>query len=219
MTEPSGGSDRTGRPVLVPVAGLVAVTALGITALLGGLNEAPDEPPVLGKGAVLDQGRYATRFVGSRVRGVPADSPFCEERRFVELVFEVTNKSDETAPVGLPPAKPEQAAFGETFASSLVKISPAFPADAGPFVFAVAKGGETRQLHPGVKSTVIVRYRLEDGDEPPESVTLDVAGFAYEPGFNDPTERWQKVTEDTDGRLTPEVKARVTLPVEAGEPA
>ncbi|MGW7484052.1 hypothetical protein ACWGH8_36385 [Nonomuraea muscovyensis] len=219
MTEPSDGSDRQGRPVVVPALGLVAVTAIGVTALMGGLREAPDEPPALAKGAVLDQGRYSTRFVQSRVRVVPGDSPFSEDRRFVELVFEVTNKGDETTSVGLPPTKEEHAAFGESFASSLVKISPAFPADAGPSVFAVAKGGETRQLHPGVKSTVIVRYRLGAGDKPPAKFTLDVAGFAYEPGFNDPTERWQKVTEEAAGKIVPEVKARVTLPVEEGEPA
>ncbi|WP_113702656.1 hypothetical protein [Nonomuraea lactucae] len=218
MTDPSG-SDKPRRPVVVPALALLAVTALGITSLLGGLNEAPDAPPGLGKGALLDQGRYSTRFVGSRVRVEPATSQLGEDRRFVELVFEVTNRGDETTPVGLPPSRPEHAAFGATFASSLVKISPAFPPDSGPFVFAVAKGGETGQLHPGVRSTVIVRYRLKDGEQPPDKVTLDVSEFEYTAGFNDTSERWQKVTAEEDGKLVPEIKARVTLPVEGGASA
>jgi hypothetical protein len=137
----------------------------------------------------------------------------------VELVFEVTNRGDDTAGVGMPPSDPGRAFLSDTFAGSLVKITPEFPEDAGPFVFVQAKGGETRQLHPGVKRTVVVRYRLKEGDKPPEKVTLDVAEFAYEPGFNDPGLRWQMVTSEEDDKLVPEIKARVTLPVEGGAPA
>ncbi|MEU8251290.1 hypothetical protein [Nonomuraea sp. NPDC048916] len=217
MTEPSGGRDKPRRPVAVPALALVAVTVIGVTALLGGLDEAPDPPPQqLGPGSVLDQGRYSTRFVESRVRVEKAESRFAEHKRFVELVFDVTNLGDETTPVGLPPAKPEHSGLGVSFADSLVKITPEFSEDAGPFVFALSKDDETRQLHPGVTTKVIVRYRLEDTEQPPEKMTLDVAAFRYAAGFQDPTERWGMITKPVGGRSVPEVKARVTLPVREG---
>ncbi|MDR8407226.1 hypothetical protein MTP10_00545 [Nonomuraea sp. 3-1Str] len=213
MTEPSGGSGRPRRPVVVPAVALVLVTALGVTALAGGLSEAPDAPPQLGKGAVLDQGRFATRFVESRVRLEKAQTQFDQDKRFVELVFEVTNRGDDTASVGVPPSQ-ENAGYGDSFGSSLVKISPPFPADSGPFAFALAKGGETGQLHPGIKTTVIVRYQLKEGRKPPEKVTLDVGSYEYVAGFNDPSERWTMITQDEGDKLVPEVKAQVTLPVQ-----
>ncbi|MEU5867185.1 hypothetical protein ABZ815_38845 [Nonomuraea sp. NPDC047529] len=221
MTEPSGDT-RPRRPVAVPIVALVAVTAVGITALLGGLNEAADKgPDLLAQGATLDQGRYSTRFVESRVKVEKAETQFDEDKRFVELVFEVTNKGDETSSVGLPPdpAKPEQAWLGESFADSLVAISPKFPKESGPFVYAVNKGDETRQLHPGVTSQVLVRYRLGATERPPDKVTVDVATFEYVPGFEDQRLRWQMIAEEKDDKFFPEVKARVTMPVKAGEGA
>ncbi|MEU1386156.1 MULTISPECIES: hypothetical protein [unclassified Nonomuraea] len=222
MTEPSGGDTRPTRPVAVPIVALVAVTAIGITALLGGLNEAPDKgPDLLGQGATLDQGRYSTRFVESRVKVERAKTQFDEDKRFVELVFEVTNKGDETSSVGVPPdpAKPDKAWLGMSFADSLVSISPKFPKESGPFVYALNKGDETRQLHPGVTSQVLVRYRLGATERPPDKITLDVATFEYAPGFEDERLRWQMVAEEKEDKFYPEVKARVTLPVKAGEGA
>ncbi|MEV0597055.1 hypothetical protein [Nonomuraea cavernae] len=216
MTEPSGGHDGPRRPVVVPALALVAVTIIGVTALLGGLEEASEAPPQLTSGAVLDQGLYSTRFVESRVRVQPAESTFAEEKRFLELVFDVTNLGDETTPIGLPPSEPKLAATSSFFAGSLVKIAPTFPEDAGPFVFALNKDDETRQLHPGVTTKVIVRYELKDTEQPPEKVTLDVAAFEYEAGFQDPTERWSMISEEVGGELVPEIKARVTLPVRDG---
>lgn len=221
MTEPSGGS-RPKRPVAVPGVALVAVTAIGITALLGGLNEAPDPAPdALGQGAVLDQGRYSTRFVESHVKVEKAQTRFDEDKRFLELVFDVTNKGDATAPVGLPPDpdKPQYAYLGDSFASSLVNMTPKFSKDAGPFVFAVDKGDQTRQLHPGVASQVIVRYELGKTERPPDKVVLDVSAFEYVPGFEDQTLRWQMVSKSVGDKNYPEIKARVTLPVKAGEGA
>lgn len=219
MTEPSGDSSKPRRPVAVPIAALVAVTAIGIIALLGGLNEAPDKgPDALGQGAVLDQGRYTTRFVESRVKVEKAQSVIDEDKRFLELVFEVTNKGDETSRVGLPPDpdKPEQAWLGDAFADSLITITPKFPKDAGPFVYALTKGDETRQLHPDVKSQVIVRYKLGETQRPPDKVSLDVATFEYTPGFEDQTVRWRMVAKEKDDKFFPEIKARVTLPVKEG---
>ncbi|RSN01894.1 hypothetical protein DMB42_37650 [Nonomuraea sp. WAC 01424] len=223
MTEPSGGSStKPRRPVAVPIVGLVALTAVGITALLGGLNEGDDKgPDALGAGATLDQGRYSTRFVESRVKVDKAKTPYDEDKRFVELVFEVTNKGDETSSVGLPPdpAKPDKAWLGMFFANSLVSISPKFPKESGPFVYALNKGDETRQLHPGVTSQVLVRYRLGATERPPDKITLDVATFEYAPGFEDQRLRWQMVSKEEGDKFVPEIKARVTLPVKAGEGA
>ncbi|WP_433437080.1 hypothetical protein [Nonomuraea sp. CA-141351] len=205
----------------MPAVALVAFTAVGITALLGGLREAPDEPEPLGQGAVLDQGLYSTKFVESHVTVERAKTQFDEDKRFVELVFDVTNEGDETVPVGLPGQNPAQAVGSNFFATSLLKITPAFDKDAGPFVFAQGKGGgESRQLHPGMTSRVIVRYRLKDNEQPPEKMSMDVAAFEYEGGFNDPTPRWQIVPKDPgDKPLVPEVKARVTLTVKKGDAA
>jgi hypothetical protein len=218
MTEPSGDrSNKPRRPVVVPAIALTALTVIGITALLGGLNEAPDEVEPLGQGAVLDQGLYDTKFVESRVRVERAQNDFDEDKRFLEVVFDVTNKGDETLPVGLPPEKLEHAFTSTTFAGSLVKITPAFDRDSGPFAFALSKGDETRQLHPGVPSQVILRYRLKDGQQPPDKVTLDVASFEETEGFNNGELEWGMVAEEAGERsYLPVVKARVTLPVKKG---
>lgn len=219
MTEPSGDSSKPKRPVVVPAIGLVLLTTLGITALLGGLNEVPDPtPPQLSKGLTLDQGRYQTQFVDAVVSTQKAQNEFSEDKRFLDLIFKVTNQGKETSPMGLPPAKPESAFTGTTFASSLVKITPAIKQEFGPMVFGTAKGVETRQLHPGVPTMVTVRFRLEKTDRPPDKVVLDVAGFEYTSGFNDPNLQWQIVKgEISDDQILPEVKAQVTLPVTVRE--
>lgn len=218
MTEPSGDrTDKPRRPVVVPAIALTALTVIGITALLGGLGEAPEEVEPLSPGAVLDQGLYDTKFVGSRFRVERAQNTWDEDKRFLELVFDVTNKGDETLPVGSPPAKPEQAFTSTTFAGSLVKITPTIKEEWGPAVFALSKGGETRQLHPGVTSEVVVRYRLQDGEQVPDKVTLDVASFEERESFNNARLEWTMVTEEAGERsLRPVVKARVTLPVKKG---
>ncbi|MEO3875626.1 hypothetical protein ABGB18_43170 [Nonomuraea sp. B12E4] len=217
MTEPSGdSSEKPRRPVVVPVITMTALTAIGVTALLGGLGEAPDEPPALGAGAVLDQGQYATKIVESRVTVVPAESEFLEDKRFVELVFDVTNKGDETADVGVPSPKLNQAYVSSSFAASLLKITPVFDEDAGPFVFAQAKGGETRQLQPGVPARVIVRYQLKENEPPPEKISFEVAGFEFAPEFNTDTPRWQMITSQSFDTFLPKIEARVTLTVKKG---
>ncbi|MFB9626917.1 hypothetical protein [Nonomuraea helvata] len=220
MTEPSGASsDKPRRPVVVPAIALVAFTAVGITALLGGLSEAADEPEPLGQGAVLDQGLYSTRFVESRVAVERAKTQFDEDKRFVELVFDVTNQGDETFSVGLPADKIEQAFTSNAFAASLLNISPAFDKEAGPFAYALAKGGQTRQLQPGMASQVIVRYELKDNERPPDRISMDVASFELEPEFGSNIPVWKMVAEEVGDKWIPEVKARVTLTVKKGDTA
>jgi hypothetical protein len=228
MTEPSGGNtDRPRRPVVVPAIALTALTAVGITALLGGLDEAPDEPKPLGRGAVLDQGRYSTKFVESRLAVEKADNDFDEDKRYVELLFDVTNTSEETSQVGLPPDKIDTAWTASSFAGSLIKITPTFPKgvkatpfpkDAGPFAFVRAKGGgESQQLHPGVVSHVVVRYKLQDGQQPPDKMTLDVGSFEFNANPINAVPYWSMVSQEVGDKFLPEVTARVVLPVEKGD--
>ncbi|GAA0947312.1 hypothetical protein [Nonomuraea longicatena] len=219
MTAPSGEHDRPKRPVVVPVIGLVLATAAGVTALLGGLNEVPDAPPQLAKGAVLDQGQFKTRFVDAVVSTQRAPQPAEPDRRFLEVTFDVTNQGERTAAVGIPPQRPESAFSGTTFAGSLVKITPGFAPESGPFVFALSEGVESRQLHPGVATTVVLRYRLEPEVKVPDKIVFDVAGFEYTAGFQDPDLNWRMVsTEEAENTFVPEVKAQVTLPVTVREP-
>ncbi|MEU6718813.1 hypothetical protein ABZ897_45735 [Nonomuraea sp. NPDC046802] len=218
MTEPSGGStDKPRRPVVVPAVALVAIAALGITALLGGLSEATEEPEALGPGAVLDQGLYDTKIVASRVTVEKAESQFDKDKRFVELIFDVTNKGDATMAVGAPVAKPEQAPSRTAFAASLIKITPAFSQEAGPFSFARVKGGESRQLQPGVPNQVVVRYELQPSEQPPEKISFDMSSFVEEEQFLNRIPTWQMDSTEAGDKVLPVIKARVTLPVEKGE--
>ncbi|MFF0309209.1 hypothetical protein ACFYSC_17410 [Streptosporangium sp. NPDC004379] len=207
MTSPPGAAARRRRPVAVPIAVLVAAAGLGITAALGGLGEAPDDPPRrLGPGAVLDQGEFTTRFVESRTTVRPGryGGP---DKRYLEVVFRVTNKGDETTGVGAPGqgGKP-----GYLFAGSLLRMTPELGGDFGPDVFVEGDGVPGRQLHPGMESTVVVRYELPEGRRAPERVLLDVGAFEHPEGFTQDI-GWLLVKKDDDG--PPAVAAQVTLPV------
>ncbi|MEU7861101.1 hypothetical protein [Nonomuraea sp. NPDC049141] len=220
MTEPSGGSKKPKRPVVVPAVALVAVTALGITALLGGFAEVPDPaPPQYGEGAVLDQGQFSTQFVTAKVTTQKATADWDIDKRFVELVFKVTNQGKATAMVGLPPDKPERAASLTSFAGSLIKVTPQVQVKGVPSVYSLSKNAKSGQLQPGVPTTVILRYDLDKGATPPKKVTLDVGGFVYEGGFNDPSFHWTMESETDDDVLLPVVQAQVTLPVHDAEAA
>ncbi|HUR04500.1 MAG TPA: hypothetical protein VM347_18290 [Nonomuraea sp.] len=220
MTEPSGGRSKPRRPVVVPAVALVAATALGITALLGGLAEVPDPaPPQYGEGAVLDQGQFSTQFVTAKVTTQKATAAWETDKRFVELVFKVTNQGKATAMVGLPPDKPERAISMTSFAGSLVKVTPQVQVKGVPSVYSLSKNAKSGQLQPGVPTTVILRYDLDKAATPPKKVTLDVGGFVYEQGFNDPSFHWSMDSEQDDNVQSPVVKAQVTLPVHDAEAA
>ncbi|MEV6159271.1 hypothetical protein AB0L53_53955 [Nonomuraea sp. NPDC052129] len=233
MTEPSGGSNKPKRPVVVPAVALVAVTALGITALLGGFAEVPDPaPPQYGEGAVLDQGQFSTQFVTAKLATQKAKADWDTDKRFVELTFKVTNQGKATAMVGLPPSKPEGSISATSFAGSLVKVTPQVQAKGVPTIYSLSKNAQSGQLQPGVPTTVVLRYDLDGAAKPPQKVTLDVAGFEYEPGFNDPSFHWSLISEETDSEGSgsgvpgsgvpgngrrPVVQAQVTLPVHGAE--
>ncbi|MFD1930720.1 hypothetical protein ACFSKW_04425 [Nonomuraea mangrovi] len=202
MTEPSSEDNRPQRPILVPAVGLVLATGLGITALLGGLNEAPDpNPPALKVATEIDQGQFKTRFVESRVTTVQPDTSFGDPKRFLEVEATVTNEGEETAHAG------------SAFQSTLLKITPEIKPKYGVITIVPTQSGPSEQLQPGVPTKVLVRYELEPGVEPPDKVTLDVGTRAYLQGDWSPAYGWVTLNEEKDDKQVPVVLGRITLPV------
>lgn len=213
MTAPSGGGDKRRRPVVVPVLALVTLTAVGIVALLGGLDERPGPPPPrLKAGQSLDMGQFETQFIESKVTNEPARNEFAEDKRFLDVVFKVTNKTDRTRLVGGLPAD-KSSGFG--FGGALLKMSPQIKSESGGQLFVLSGGVQSSQLHPDVPATVIARYELEGTATPPEQVTFDVG--AYEEMENPLTGvvTWLVPTEGgfVGKAEVKKVAATVTLPV------
>ncbi|GAA4230560.1 hypothetical protein FHR32_003614 [Streptosporangium album] len=207
MTSPPGGETRPRRPVAVPIAALFAATGLGVVAALGGFGKAPEEPPKqLGPGASLDQGEFMTTFVESRTTAEPG-SFGGPSKRFLEVVLKVVNKGDETTGVGSPW---DQKNRGRLFGAGLLKLTPEIKTPYGPTASIVDQGVPSTQLHPGITSTVVVRYELPERQRPPRQVKLDVGTFEYNKGFTQDL-GWLPVQKDDDG--PPAVAAQVTLPV------
>ncbi|NUO99454.1 MAG: hypothetical protein HOV96_31670 [Nonomuraea sp.] len=219
MTEPSGDSSKPRRPVAVPIVALLAITALGITALLGGLNERPDPaPPQLKLGQVLDQGQFDTVFVESKVTFQPAENEFAKDKRFVDVVFKVTNKTDRTVSVGgLPSVKDKSKGF--SFGSTLLKVTPEIKSQYGPELFVLSKGVQSSQLQPGIQATVIARYELEGAAQPPKQLSYDVGAFELLTNPLDDGSNWFLKSEQgaLDDTSEEEVVAKITLPVKAQE--
>ncbi|WP_068921007.1 hypothetical protein [Planobispora rosea] len=213
MTSPPGGGTRRRRPVAVPLAILAVATGLGITAALGGFAKAPEEPPEqLGPGATVDQKLFLTKFVASRTAFQP-DVYGGEGKRFLEIELEVTNKSDRTQLVGSPGHAGKK---GLLYAQSLLKMTPEIKNEFGPISAITDEGVPSRQLHPGMTATVVLRYELERGQRAPEQVTFDVGVFDPEPpGFSADPDLTLEPESDVEG-APPEVEARVTLPVRRG---
>ncbi|MEU0519883.1 hypothetical protein [Streptosporangium sp. NPDC006007] len=233
MTSPLGGARRRRRPVAVPAIALTVATGLGVTVALGGLRRAPEEPPRrLGPGASLDQGGFTTRFVESRAVVWP--NPFGGMgRRFLEVELQVTNRGDATVEVGAPG---DGGTPGLFYAESLLRMTPAVEGGAGPVVSIPGTaagngetggddgslgsgggGGETapsRQLHPDLPATVVLRYELPDSGSVPPRVRLDVGAFERREGSFTHLEReWSLVRDGEEADAPPKVVARVTLPV------
>lgn len=181
MTEPSGGSSRPKRPVVVPAVALVAATAFGITALMGGLNQAPEKKPTeLTTGQVLDQGQFDTKVLESKVTFIRAPNKYAKDKRYLDLIFNVTNKGKSTAPTGKPPSGKDTYGYG--FAGTLRQIEPQIKTQFGPDVYVQAKGDSTsRQLQPGIPSTVVVRYELDLAAEPPDKVAIALGKMEERP--------------------------------------
>ncbi|MBG0813772.1 hypothetical protein [Planomonospora sp. ID82291] len=209
MTSPPGGGTSRRRPIAVPVTALVLSAALGVTAALGGFSDASNEPPKqLGPGAVVDQKQFLTKFVTTRTVFQP-DEYGPGGKRFLEVELEVTNKGDETTGTGSPGPK------GFFFAKGLLAMNPAIASDGGPIVNIADEGVPSRQLHPGMASTVVLRYELPEGQEPPEKVRFDVGTFEFQEQFTVSPGSWTLERDGEADDSPPKVVAQVTLPVEA----
>ncbi|MGI5284373.1 hypothetical protein ACQEVF_13660 [Nonomuraea polychroma] len=215
MTEPSGGSpDKPRRPVVVPAAALVALTAVGITALLGGLNERPDPPPkTLKPGQTLDQGQFDTQVVESKFVVERAENQFAEDKRYLDVVFKVTNKTDQTVSVGSPP---HDKSSGFYFGSTLLKMTPQIKTKYSPDLFVLSKGITSRQLHPGVQSTVVARYELDAATQPPKQVSYDMGAMEHQENPLTGLSDWFLASEPEPltNKLEKKVVAKITLSVE-----
>ncbi|MEU7693085.1 hypothetical protein OHB01_15290 [Microbispora hainanensis] len=214
MTSSPNGARRR-RPVLVPVATALAVVGIGVTAALGGFEEAPEKPPpTVSPGDVIDQGQFHTQFI--KAIDTTEKGDFDTERRYLELVLKVTNMGTETASVGVMPEPGKGFHQSTTFASSLLRTRPEIKTKYGPDVAVLSLGVESHQLQPGITTTVVVKYELEPTAIAPSEISLDVGSFAYETvGMRDQTHYWFLVGENEDGEgdFEPDVAARITLPV------
>ncbi|GAA5085496.1 hypothetical protein [Thermocatellispora tengchongensis] len=205
--------------MLIPVIAVLLASGLGITALLGGLDQVPDPPPEqLGEGAILDQGQFRTQFVAARYVFTPAANEFAEDQRHLELEFKVTNLGDRTTYVGSPQQPGKETTSSVLFAGSILRTTPPIRTEAGG-VGAVLTGDELRstQLHPGVATPVVVRYELDEATEVPDRIVLDMGTFELMGRFPSKVEDWSLATKRVNGKDVAEVAARVTLPVQQGE--
>lgn len=215
MTSPARG-DRKKRPVLLPVLAVLFATGFGLTAVLGGLSAVPDPPPEqLGPGDTLDQGRFSTRFVEAVYTLVSPQEAWEEEKRYLDLVFEVTNQGKETTRVGNPPEPGKPPSPGGTlFASSILRTDPVIETQQGGFGSVRTRDGvQSTQLHPGVTSTVVVRYPLNANARVPDKITIDMGIFEYYSETVFSGDEWWLATTTVDGKDVPTTAARVTLPV------
>lgn len=214
VTSSPRGSRRR-RPVLVPVTSALAASGLGVTALFGGLNEAPDEPPPkAAQGAVIDQGEFRTQFI--KAIDTMEQGDFRGTKRYLELVLKVTNTGKESASVGTVPQAGDPVSSITGFAGSLLRTVPEIKTKYGPEATVLSYGIKSGQLHPGITTTVVVKYELEPTATAPATITVDVGSFTYrEVGVRDQTHYWQLVQDDDvpEDTFVPAVAARVSLPV------
>ncbi len=212
MTSSPRGARRR-RPVLVPVASALAAGGIGVTAALGGLKDAPDEPPPkVAQGAVIDQGEFRTQFI--KAIDTTETGSFGDTKRYLELVLKVTNIGNETTTVGSVPRPGDRALPITGFAGSLLRTTPEIKTKYGPEASVVSYGIKSNQLHPGITTTVVVKYELERAATAPSAITVDVGSFTYrEVGARDQTHYWQLVEDDEEDKFVPAVAAQVSLPV------
>ncbi|MCT9934765.1 hypothetical protein N5079_31615 [Planotetraspora sp. A-T 1434] len=220
MTSPPRGSRRR-RPVLVPVASALGAIGLGVTALFGGLKDAPEEPPPkVAQGQVIDQGQFRTQFI--KAIDTTEKDDFGGSKRYLELVLKVTNQGDKTTTVGVVPEPGHKVQRVSGFAGSILRVTPEIKTKYGPDASVLSYGIKSQQLHPGITTTVVVKYELEPTATAPNAVTVDLGSFVYDKiSDRDQTYYWQVAPEGdlpTDAgseaeAIVPAVAAQVTLPV------
>jgi hypothetical protein len=220
MTSTRDGNARR-RPILIPVVALLAAAGLAVTAVLGGLNEAPSPvPEQLGKGDMLDQGEFSTEFGDAVVRRGGQNDLGVSDKRYLQIALKVTNETDETVsafsavdggfPVVRADGKPIKYAGQDIFG--------------GPRIVVTAGGKTYNQLHPKMPATVVMSFELAAGQAAPKKVQLDAAGFEWHQSFIDQTHAWQVITKEIpltaedrmkkrDSSYVPVVSAQINLPV------
>ncbi|MEN3537461.1 hypothetical protein AAH991_20280 [Microbispora sp. ZYX-F-249] len=213
MTSSPNGARRR-RPVLVPVASALAVVGIGVTAAFGGFTEAPKKPPpAVSPGDTIDQGQFHTEFI--KAIDTTEKGDFGTAKRYLELVIKVTNMGKETASVGIIRQPGDKILPVTGFAGSLLRTRPEIKTKYGPLVSVLSRGIESKQLQPGITTTVVVKYELEPTATAPPEISLDLGSFAYEKiGSRDQTHYWQLVGDwEDDGPFVPKVTSQITLPV------
>ncbi|MFI6476330.1 hypothetical protein ACIBH1_00270 [Nonomuraea sp. NPDC050663] len=190
MTEPSSGS-KPKRPVVVPAIALVMATALGITALMDGFDEAPkEEPKILAEGGKIDQTLYETEFLGAKVTFQKAPNEFAKDHRYLDIMLKVTNKGTATTWTGMPWAGSDKSGSG--YGESLIVKEPVLTTSP---TLEVASEQRSTLLHPGVPTQVLLRYELDLKAKAPEQVVISVAGFEETEDEYDGTTRWEAAGE------------------------
>jgi hypothetical protein len=175
----------------VPALALVMATALGITALMNGFDEAPkEEPTALVEGGKIDQTLYETEFVGAKITFQKAPNKYADDHRYLDISLKVTNKGTETKYLGLPWTSADKSGSG--YGESLIVKEPALATAPEMRV-----DGEQRStlLHPGVPTPVLLRYELDLKARAPEKVLINVAGFEETTDEYDGTTRWEPAGE------------------------
>ncbi|GAA3843040.1 hypothetical protein GCM10022226_77430 [Sphaerisporangium flaviroseum] len=206
--------------MLIPVLAVLAAVSVGVSAAFGGLEEAPDEPEQLTKGAEFDQGQVLTRFEDAVVGRAGNDGLGVPGRRYLQIIMKVTNQSDRTVSAYL-----MDRALPTVWADQKKIKAKDAPITSGPRIVVSSSGRSTySQLHPGVTSTVIMAFEMRPGQQPPKSVQIDAGTFEWTKTFVSQTYEWYQVTETAPpteedrkkGRTSqsrPKVAAQVRLPV------
>jgi hypothetical protein len=214
MTSSPQGAGRR-RPVLVPAAAALAAGGLGVTAFLGGFNEASAEPPrQLSPGDVFDQGQFRTQFI--KATDTIEEGNFGSQKRYLDLVVKVTNLGEETASVGLVPDAGMKPRPIVGFGGSVLRTRPVLKPKFGTMAYVLSYGIKSQQLQPGITTTVVIRYQLEPTDPAVDKLSVDLGSFVWQRvGIRDQTKYWHLIADESapDDSFVPAVTAQITLPV------
>ncbi|MFC4530216.1 hypothetical protein [Sphaerisporangium dianthi] len=196
-TPPRGARRR--RPVLIPVVVVLAAATVGVSAALGGLEQAPKRPPEqLGKGAEVDQGQMRTVFEDAVVRSGAKYEMGAPSKRYLQIVLKVTNQSDRTIE-----AQTMDTALPTVRADATTIKPSSEPGDSGPYIRSISKDHPYSQLQPGVPTTVILSFEMKPGDPVPKKVRIDAATYEWHRDFFTQKHYWQRVLEDPPATPAP----------------
>lgn len=175
--------------VLLPILAVLVAGVLAAGAFLGGFRQAPpSEPESLGRGAEVDQGRMRTKFLDAVVRAGGHDGIGISDKRYLEIVLDVTNQSDRTiSAYTMDTALPTVLADGKA-------IKPKDPSRGlGPRYVVSTPGHAYSQLHPGVPAKVIIVFELGENEPAPKTVRIAAATYEWRETFFSQTHEWIRV--------------------------